>query len=436
MPQKITDFTEVTIVNDDDLFTIIDIGDDTMSVDGTNKKITASNVANSIASKITEVPTIVSSALAAKSNIASPTFTGNVVLPSTTTIGSVSSTELGYLDGVTSAIQTQFAAKANIASPTFTGTITSGAITSSGAVSATSLSAGSGTITTTGAISGSSITSTGVVNAITLAIGTSNDKFTVSSAGAVVTASSITCASLSAGSGSISAATFTGALTGNASTATTATTVSNGAITPAKFSTGGPSWDSATGTLLLSQPGIEVGSGITGNANSYIDFHSSHPLIDNDARIIRATGVNGTLGITNQGTGAIVMTASSGVTFGSANMPTPSGTAPIYGARAWVNFNGTTTTPTIRSSGNVATVTKSAAGNYVVTLNTGFGHTDYAVIATIGNNSNLTTTTTTDNAFIYEDGAARTSNSFRLRIKQDDGGNSEDRTFVSVVVFA
>ena len=36
-----------------------------------------------------------------------PTFTGTVVLPSTTSIGSVSSTELSYVDGVTSAIQTQ-----------------------------------------------------------------------------------------------------------------------------------------------------------------------------------------------------------------------------------------------------------------------------------------------------------------------------------------
>jgi len=40
--------------------------------------------------------------------IASPTFTGTVVLPSTTSIGTVTSTELGYVDGVTSAIQTQF----------------------------------------------------------------------------------------------------------------------------------------------------------------------------------------------------------------------------------------------------------------------------------------------------------------------------------------
>lgn len=45
------------------------------------------------------------------SPLASPTFTGTVTLPSTTSIGSVSSTELGYLDGVTSAIQTQISAK-------------------------------------------------------------------------------------------------------------------------------------------------------------------------------------------------------------------------------------------------------------------------------------------------------------------------------------
>lgn len=43
--------------------------------------------------------------------LAGPTFTGTVVLPSATSIGSVSSTELGYLDGVTSAIQTQLDAK-------------------------------------------------------------------------------------------------------------------------------------------------------------------------------------------------------------------------------------------------------------------------------------------------------------------------------------
>jgi hypothetical protein len=43
-----------------------------------------------------------------KAPLASPTFTGTVVLPSTTSIGTVSDTEIGYLDNVTSSIQTQF----------------------------------------------------------------------------------------------------------------------------------------------------------------------------------------------------------------------------------------------------------------------------------------------------------------------------------------
>ena len=54
---------------------------------------------------------------------AGPTFTGTVVLPSTTSIGTVTSTEIGYVDGVTSAIQTQIDSKAPLASPTFTGTV-------------------------------------------------------------------------------------------------------------------------------------------------------------------------------------------------------------------------------------------------------------------------------------------------------------------------
>ena len=52
-----------------------------------------------------------------------PTFGGTVSLPSDTSVGDVSSTEIGYLNGVTSAIQTQLDAKAPTADPTFTGTV-------------------------------------------------------------------------------------------------------------------------------------------------------------------------------------------------------------------------------------------------------------------------------------------------------------------------
>lgn len=62
-------------------------------------------------------------ALDLKAPLANPTFTGTVVLPSTTSIGTVSNTELSYVDGVTSSIQTQLGTKAPLASPTFTGTV-------------------------------------------------------------------------------------------------------------------------------------------------------------------------------------------------------------------------------------------------------------------------------------------------------------------------
>jgi hypothetical protein len=50
-------------------------------------------------------------ALALKANLAGPTFTGTVVLPSTTSIGTVSNTEITYIDGLTSAAQTQIDGK-------------------------------------------------------------------------------------------------------------------------------------------------------------------------------------------------------------------------------------------------------------------------------------------------------------------------------------
>lgn len=67
--------------------------------------------------------TYVDSQDALKANIASPTFTGTVTLPSTTSIGNVSATEIGYVDGVTSSIQTQLDSKVNKSGDTMTGAL-------------------------------------------------------------------------------------------------------------------------------------------------------------------------------------------------------------------------------------------------------------------------------------------------------------------------
>ena len=57
------------------------------------------------------------------------------------------------------------------------------------------------------------------------------------------------------------------------------------------------------------------------------------------------------------------------------------GTAPIYAARAWVNFNGTGTVA-IRASGNVSSITDNAVGNYTVNFTTAMPDANYVVVGT------------------------------------------------------
>lgn len=69
-----------------------------------------------------------------------------------------------------------------------------------------------------------------------------------------------------------------------------------------------------------------------------------------------------------------------------------SGSAPIYGCRAWVNFNGTkdttgaastaNTNRLIRASGNVASVLRNGTGDYSITFTTAMPNANYAVMAT------------------------------------------------------
>lgn len=100
-----------------------------------------------------------------KANLASPAFTGTVSLNGTAITATatelnvlagipagLTATELGYVDGVTSAIQTQLNAKAATASPTFTGTVGLPAATVSDGVTTTADNDGtfsSGTYTPT-----------------------------------------------------------------------------------------------------------------------------------------------------------------------------------------------------------------------------------------------------------------------------------------------
>jgi hypothetical protein len=58
-----------------------------------------------------------------------------------------------------------------------------------------------------------------------------------------------------------------------------------------------------------------------------------------------------------------------------------SGDAPIFAARAWVNFNGTGTVA-IRASGNVSSITDQGTGNYRINFTTVMQDASYSAVIT------------------------------------------------------
>jgi hypothetical protein len=68
---------------------------------------------------------------------------------------------------------------------------------------------------------------------------------------------------------------------------------------------------------------------------------------------------------------------------------TQSGSAPVYGCRAWVNFNGTGTVA-IRASGNVSSITDNGEGDYTINFTADMPDANYAPTFMLGrDNSNI-----------------------------------------------
>ena len=65
----------------------------------------------------------------------------------------------------------------------------------------------------------------------------------------------------------------------------------------------------------------------------------------------------------------------------SAQVPTISGTAPLYMCRSWVNFNGTGTVA-IRASGNITSITDNGTGDYTVNFTTAMSDVNYCSLVT------------------------------------------------------
>jgi len=108
-------------------------------------------------------------------------------------------------------------------------------------------------------------------------------------------------------------------------------------------------------------------------------------------------------------------------------------TAVAYGCRAWVNFNGTTASPsTIRASGNVSSVTKNGTGDYTVNFTTAMVDANYSAVAG-GNCTGATITVAQPNSnssFAY---AAPTTSACRLLFSNNTG--TKDIDVCNVAIF-
>lgn len=224
-----------------------------------------------------------------------------------------------------------------------------------------------------------------------------------------------------------------------ASNSVTDLKILNGAVTPEKLSAGGPNWTGtgAGGVFSVPQTGLEFGTGHTQDYGCFIDLHSAATATDFETRIVRDGGVNGNFRVINQGTGTINLSSSGGVAFGSATMFNPVGTAPIYGVRAWVNFdasrdasgatNASNTNRFIRSSGNVTSVLKTGTGKFTVTFTFEMPNTNYIVTSSAGLSGSP--------RFACADRATATTTS--IEIETDDaGGNVANFTENNVMVIA
>ncbi len=155
---------------------------------------------------------------------------------------------------------------------------------------------------------------------------------------------------------------------------------------------------------------------------------------------VPVTTVTGTLPVANGGSGVTTSTGTGAVvlgtsptlatpTFDSAQLPTISGTAPLYMCRAWVNFNGTGTVA-IRASGNVSSITDLGVGNYRVNFTTAMSDANYSatigwqVFSSVNIRSGGFDNYTTDYIGVYG-GYMSAVGSF----------TAEDTTFISVAIF-
>ena len=143
---------------------------------------------------------------------------------------------------------------------------------------------------------------------------------------------------------------------------------------------------------------------------------------------------NGGTGVTTStGSGSVVLGTSPTLTtptINSAQVATVSGTAPLYFARAWVNFNGTGT-PAIRGSGNVTSITDNGVGDYTINFTTAMPDANYSTVGLSSTKSGVEGI----GLMAIEWTTVPATTAVRITTVARGTGNGNDNTYNNVTIF-
>jgi len=148
---------------------------------------------------------------------------------------------------------------------------------------------------------------------------------------------------------------------------TTALSTSQGGTALTSFTSGGAMY--ATSTSALTTGTLPVASGGTGATS----LTANNVILGNGTSAVQvvAPGTSGNV-LTSNGTTWTSAAAATGIT-------QTTGSAPYYGARAWVMFDGTGTAA-IESSANISSLTDNGTGDYTLSFTTAMPDTNYCLV--------------------------------------------------------